>query len=186
MSSTPERLEVKNRREWRSWLSKNHASSAGVWVVLHKAHTGVKSMGVEDVNREALCFGWIDSLVKRIDDNRYAIKVTPRKPNSKWSDVNRARWTELEAAGLLSPAGRAAVPTENRYAARAKIPELPGYIATAIRSDGDAWQFFRSLPPRERRNFVVWIHTAKRPETRARRIEESTRLLAAGRKLGLK
>ena len=83
MGPTPERLEVKNRREWRSWLSKNHASSAGVWVVLHKAHTGVKSMAVEDVNREALCFGWIDSLIKRIDENRYAIKVTPRKPNSK-------------------------------------------------------------------------------------------------------
>jgi len=181
-----ERLEVKSRRAWRSWLSKNHASSPGVWVVLQKAHTGVESMTVEEVNREALCFGWIDSLIKRIDDDRYAIKATPRKPRSKWSDVNRGRWKELEAAGLLAPAGVANAPTENRYAVRPRIPELPDYIAGAIRSNGDAWKFFQALPPRERRNFVVWIHTAKRPETRARRLDESTRLLAAGKKLGLK
>lgn len=186
MSATLEVLEVKNRREWRSWLSKHHTSSPGVWVVLHKAHTGVKSMAVEDVNREALCFGWIDSLIKRIDGDRYAIKATPRKPTSKWSDVNRRRWKELEAAGLLAPAGVVAAPTENRYAERPAIPELPSYIATAIRSNGGAWKFFQALPPRERRNFVVWIHTAKRPETRARRIDESTRLLAAGKKLGLR
>jgi len=179
-------LEVKNRREWRAWLSKNHASSSGVWLVFHKAHTGVKSMSVEDANREALCFGWIDSLIKRIDDDRYAVKITPRKPTSKWSDVNRSRWKELEAAGLLAPAGLSSAPTENRYAARPTIPELPSYIARAIRANGAAQKFFRALPPRERRNFVVWIHTAKRPETRARRIDESIRLLAAGKKLGLK
>jgi uncharacterized protein YdeI (YjbR/CyaY-like superfamily) len=186
MSTTLDLLEVKNRREWRSWLSKNHASSPGVWLVFHKAHTGMKSMTVEDANREALCFGWIDSLIKRIDEDRYALKVTPRKATSKWSDVNRGRWKELDAAGLLAPAGRAAAPTENRYAERPQIPELPGYIAKAIRSNADSWKFFEALSPRERRNFVVWIHMAKRPETRARRIEESIALLAAGKKLGLK
>lgn len=179
-------LEVKNRREWRSWLAKNHASSAGVWLVFHKAHTGVKSMTVEDANREALCFGWIDSLIKRIDEDRYALKVTPRKPTSKWSDVNRGRWKQLEGAGLLAPAGLATPPTENRYVERPTVPELPSYIAKAVRANGDAWKFFQALPPRERRNFVVWIHTAKRPETRERRIAESIRLLASGKKLGLK
>jgi uncharacterized protein YdeI (YjbR/CyaY-like superfamily) len=186
MGATLDLLEVKNRREWRAWLSKNHASSSGVWLVFHKAHTGIKSMSVEDANREALCFGWIDSLIKRVDDDRYAVKVTPRKPTSKWSDVNRGRWKELQAAGLLAPAGLATAPTENRYAERPKVPELPGYVAKAIRSNADAWNFFQTLTPRERRNFVVWIHTAKRPETRARRIGESITLLSAGKKLGLK
>jgi uncharacterized protein YdeI (YjbR/CyaY-like superfamily) len=154
--------------------------------VFHKAHTGVKSIPYEDTVREALCFGWIDSLIKRLDDNRYALKVTPRQPTSKWSDINRKRWAELKAAGLLTPAGLAAAPTNNTYAPRPVIPDLPAYIAKALRANSRAWKFFRELAPTYRRHFVVWIHTAKRPETRARRIRESISLLAAGKKLGLK
>jgi len=179
-------LHVTTRRQWRAWLDKHHTSSPGVWLVFYKTHTGRESIPYEDMVREALCFGWIDSLVKRLDDDRYAIKVTPRKPKSKWSDLNRKRWAELEAAGVLTPAGIAAAPTKNTYAPRPVIPVLPGYIATALKTNPDAWKFFRALPPRERRNFVVWIHIAKRPETRARRIRESIALLAAGKKLGLK
>lgn len=143
-------------------------------------------MPYEDAVREALCFGWIDSLIKRLDDDRYAFKMTPRKPTSKWSDLNRKRWAELKAAGQLAPAGVAAAPTENKYAPKPAIPELPAYIAKAIKANGKAWKFFRELTPRERRNFVVWIYMAKRPETREKRIRESLALLAAGKKLGLK
>jgi uncharacterized protein YdeI (YjbR/CyaY-like superfamily) len=179
-------LRVTSRRQWRAWLSKHHTSSPGVWLVFHKAHTGVKSIPYEDAVREALCFGWIDSLVKRLDDDRYALKITPRKPTSKWSDLNRRRWAELKAAGLLTTAGLAAAPTNNTYAPRPVIPELPLYIAKALKANSRAWKFFRELAPTYRRNFVVWIHMAKRPETRARRIRESISLLAAGKKLGLK
>jgi uncharacterized protein YdeI (YjbR/CyaY-like superfamily) len=143
-------------------------------------------MPYEDLVREALCFGWVDSLVKRVDDNRYAIKVTPRKPTSKWSDVNRKRWKQLEAAGLLEAPGLAAAPTTNRYAAHPPIPKLPTYVAKALKTNLRAWQHFQSLAPTHRRDFVVWIHTAKRPETRERRIRESIELLSAGKKLGLK
>jgi uncharacterized protein YdeI (YjbR/CyaY-like superfamily) len=179
-------LDVRTRAAWRAWLAQHHTSSRGVWLVFHKAHTGVKSLPYEDFVREALCFGWIDSLVKRLDDARFAIKVTPRKPASKWSDINRRRWRELNRAGLLEPAGVAAAPTANTYAAKPKIPELPGYVAKAIKADPKAWSFFRQLPRTERRNFVVWIYIAKRPETRARRLRESIARLAAGQKLGLK
>jgi uncharacterized protein YdeI (YjbR/CyaY-like superfamily) len=179
-------LDVRTREKWRAWLGKHHASSRGVWVVFHKAHTGVKALPYEDFVREALCFGWIDSLVKRLDDDRFAIKVTPRKAASRWSDLNRRRWGELKAAGLLAPAGLATAPTGKSYAPKPSIPELPAYIAKAFKSDREAWTSFQKLPPRERRNFVVWIHIAKRPETRERRIRESIALLAAGRKLGLK
>ena len=154
--------------------------------MFYKAHTGVKSMPYEDFVREALCFGWIDSLVKRLDDDRFAIKVTPRKPASKWSDINRQRWVELKRDGLLTPAGLATAPTEKSYRPKPKIPELPTYIAQAIKANPTAWSCFQELPRGERRNFVVWIHLAKRPETRERRIRESIALLAAGKKLGLK
>lgn len=96
-------LEVGNRQQWRTWLGKHHASSPGVWLVFYKEHTRVKSIPYEDSVREALCFGWIDSLIKRLDNDRYARKFTPRQPTSKWSDINRKRWVELKAAGLLTP-----------------------------------------------------------------------------------
>ena len=179
-------LDMPTLGQLRTWLRKHHASSPGIWLVRHKGHSGVKSMPYEQMVREALCFGWIDSLIKRLDEDRYAVKVTPRKPGSKWSDINRTRWAELEAAGLLAPAGRAAAPTANTYTPKPRIPELPGYIATALKANPRVWEFFRQLPRRERRNFVVWIHLAKRAETREARVRESIRLLAAGKKLGLK
>jgi uncharacterized protein YdeI (YjbR/CyaY-like superfamily) len=179
-------LRVRTRREWRAWLEKHHQSSPGVWLVFYKAHTNVASMPYEDAVREALCFGWIDSLIKRIDDERYAFKVTPRKPTSKWSALNRKRWAELKAAGQLAPAGLAAAPTDNTYAPKPAIPELPAYIRSALTTNPKAWKFFQQLSRTQRRNFVVWIHTAKRPETREKRMRESIRLLAAGKKLGLK
>lgn len=100
-------LHVKTRRQWRSWLKKHHASSPGVWLVFYKAHTGVSSIPYEDMIREALCFGWIDSLVKRLDDNRYALK----------------------SAGQLTPAGLAAAPTKNTYAPNLPSPSCPAISA---------------------------------------------------------
>jgi uncharacterized protein YdeI (YjbR/CyaY-like superfamily) len=179
-------LDIRDRRRWRAWLAKHHTTSPGIWLVFHKRHTNVKSLPYEDAVREALCFGWIDSLVKRLDEDRFALKVTPRKPDSKWSDINRRRWAELKAAGLLTAAGLAAGPTENTYASKPAIPELPTYIANALKTNPKAWKFFRELARTYRRNFVVWIHMAKRPETREKRLQESIRLLASGRRLGLK
>jgi uncharacterized protein YdeI (YjbR/CyaY-like superfamily) len=114
------------------------------------------------------------------------LKVTPRKPTSKWSATNRKRWADVKAAGLLTSAGLAAAPTSNTYAPRPVVPDLPVYIADALKANPKAWEFFRGLAPTYRRHFVVWIHTAKRPETREKRIRESIGLLAAGKKLGLK
>jgi uncharacterized protein YdeI (YjbR/CyaY-like superfamily) len=179
-------LDVPNRQAWRKWLEQNHASSSGVWLIFYKDRDRAKGLPYEDSVREALCFGWVDSLIKRLDDERYARKFTPRKPTSKWSDINRRRWQELKESALLAPAGIAAAPTDNRYAAKPEIPELPGYVARALKADPEAWRYFQQLAPTYRRQFVVWIHLAKRPETREKRIRESIALLAAGKKLGLK
>jgi uncharacterized protein YdeI (YjbR/CyaY-like superfamily) len=178
-------LEVRNRREWRKWLEQNHESCTAVWLVFYKGGSIRKGVPYEDSVREALCFGWIDSLIKRLDDERYARKFTPRKPTSKWSEINRQRWSELNEAGLLQPTGIAAAPTDN-LAAKPEIPELPAYLARALKSNTEAWRFFQQLAPTYRRQFVAWVHMAKRPETRDKRIRESIALLAAGKKLGLK
>jgi uncharacterized protein YdeI (YjbR/CyaY-like superfamily) len=179
-------LDVRSRREWRSWLRKHHASSPGIWLVYFKDRTGVNSIPYEDSVLEALCFGWIDSLIKRLDDDRYARKFTPRKPASKWSESNRKRWAELEKSGLLTAAARATAPTSNTYAPPQTIPRLPDYIANVLKANPKAWIFFQSLAPTYRRHCVAWIHLAKRPNTREKRIRESVARLATGKKLGLK
>ena len=176
-------LILRTPRQWRNWLARHYAASPGVWLVFHKKHTGIKCIPYEDAVREALCFGWIDSLIKRLDDDRYALKVTPRRPGSKWSDVNRKRWSELKAAGLLTAPGLAAAPTNNRY--DAPPAELPSYIARAFKTHPKAWSFFQQLAPGYRRLIVSFIHSAKRPETRQRRIRQSIARLAAGKKPGL-
>jgi uncharacterized protein YdeI (YjbR/CyaY-like superfamily) len=186
MAPQLEILEFRDRKQLRKWLAGHHTSSPGIWVVSYKEHTGVKSIPYEDLVREALCYGWIDSLIKRLDDARYARKLTPRKPGSKWSAINRRRWRELERAGLLTAAGRALAPTANDYGSKPVVPELPEYIAEAFQRSSKAWSFFQGLAPSHRRNFVVWIHVAKRPETRVKRIHESIALLEKGEKLGLK
>src|SRR5262249_29532213 len=134
-------LEVRDRQQWRAWLAKHHTSSPGGWVVVFQRHTGGESISYEETGREALCVGWIDSLVKRLDDDRYALKFTPRQATSKWSRINRKRWTELKAAGLLTSAGLAAAPTDNTYAPRPVVPDLPTYIAKALRANPKAWKF---------------------------------------------
>ncbi len=147
----------------------------------------MESIEYEDSVREALCFGWIDSLIRRLDDDRYARKFTPRKPTSNWSDSNRKRWKELKASGLLAAAGNAAAPTANRYPARPEIPnKAPAYITKALKANSKAWAGFQNLAPGYRREFLTWIDAAKRPETRQKRIRESIKLLSAGKKLGIK
>ncbi len=180
------KVDVRTRSGWRAWLRKHHASSEGAWLVYHKQHSGVKSIEYDDSVREALCFGWVDSLIKSLDADTYARKFTPRRRGSKWSDSNRQRWKELAAAGSLSAAGLAAAPTSHRSAPPDIPQRVPAYIANAIKSNAKAWREFQALPKKRRRDFVAWISMAKRPETRAKRIAESLRLLVARKPLGLK
>jgi uncharacterized protein YdeI (YjbR/CyaY-like superfamily) len=186
MTAELSRLQVRSVREWRTWLRKHHRTSPGVWLVFPKKHTGAQPLSYEEAVREALCVGWIDSLVKRLDDDRFARKFTPRSKTSKWSAINRRRWAELRRQGLLAPAGLAAAPSGNSYGQRPRIPQLPAYLAKALRVNPRAWAFFQQLAPSYRRHFVAWIHIARRPETRLERIREALALLEAGKKLGLK
>ena len=179
-------LEVRDRQQWRAWLGKHHDSRPAVWLVFYKEHTGVNSIPYEDSVREALCFGWIDSLVKRLDDDRYARKFTPRQPASKWSAINRKRWMDSRQPACLRRLAwrRHQPPTRTRHGRHFRTcrPTSP----KALKANPKAWTFFQELAPSYRRHFVVWIHTARRPETREKRIREFIALLAAGKKLSLK
>jgi uncharacterized protein YdeI (YjbR/CyaY-like superfamily) len=183
-------LEARTVKQWRQWLAGHHCSEPEIWLVFYKRHTGVESIAHKDALDEALCHGWIDSLVKRLDDDRYAIKFTPRKADSRWSDINRKRYAELRAAGRLADAGIERAPTDRRYGprpARRPLPaKLPAYIRTALRKRPAAWRTFERLAPGQRRRYFAWIDTAKREETKMRRLAEAIRLLVAGKPLGLK
>ena len=182
-------FDARTIERWRKWLDKHHATALEIWLVFHKQHTGVPSVDYLDAVDEALCYGWIDSLVKRIDDARYARKFTPRKSGSKWSPTNRKRYVALEAAGRLAPAGKARSPKGAAVARPPKISipaKLPAYIAKGFRSEPAAWDYFTTLAPSHQRHYTMWIHMAKQQETRERRLRAAVAMLKERKKLGLK
>jgi uncharacterized protein YdeI (YjbR/CyaY-like superfamily) len=175
--------------QWREWLDEHHDSESEVWLISYKRHTKLASIAYEDAVDEALCFGWVDSLIKRLDDSRYARKFTPRKADSRWSTTNRKRYAALRASGRLKPAGINRAPTDRGYDSppRFQMPStIPRYIQAALRKRPPAWRYFEGLAPSHRRQYVGWIDSAKHEETKARRLKEAIRLLAAGKQLGLK
>jgi len=180
-------LEVRTRKAWRKWLEKNHAKETEVWLVFYKRHTGVAGIEYRESLEEALCYGWIDSLVRRIDDDRYARKFTPRKPKSVWSPTNRKLYAELRDRGALAAPGLERSPTGRAAPApQKKTAPTPAYIEAAFKKNPRAWKTFQALAPSHRRNYVAWIDAAKRDDTKERRIREAVGLLAAGKKLPLK
>jgi uncharacterized protein YdeI (YjbR/CyaY-like superfamily) len=183
-------LSVKTLDRWRDWLDQHHASESEVWLVFYKQQTGVASINYEEALDEALCFGWIDSLVKRLDDRRYARKFSPRRPDSRWSTKNRQRYAELKASGRLKPAGIKRSPTDRGYdprPPRLSLPaKLPAYIQAALNKHPTALRHFEALSPSHRRRYHAWIESAKLEETKLRRLKEAIRLLIAGKPLGLK
>jgi uncharacterized protein YdeI (YjbR/CyaY-like superfamily) len=161
--------------------------------VYHKRHTGQPRVEYGDAVEEALCFGWIDSIVKRLDDNRYAQKFTPRTQDSAWSTLNRRRFAKLVSEGKMTDSGFARAPHTGR-ADTAERPEqrlrsgnqVPLYIRRALQAKPVVWRNFTGLAPSYRRLYVRWIDAAKKEPTRKKRLSEAIALLAQGRKLGLK
>lgn len=186
-------LYVTNRVDWRAWLSKNHETEKEVWLVYYKKHTNRPRIPYDDAVEEALCFGWIDSNVQKIDDERYAQKFTPRKNDSKWSESNKRRIRKLLKEGKVTRAGLAKIgdgvleaEESAKSAPRTKELVMPSYLREALRADKKAWENFNNLAPSYRRLYVGWIAAAKKEETRNRRIREAVELLARNEKLGMK
>jgi uncharacterized protein YdeI (YjbR/CyaY-like superfamily) len=174
-------LYVADRHQWRAWLEKNHDTESEVWLIYYKKHTGRPRIPYDDAVEEALCFGWIDSVVQRIDDEKYAQKFTPRKDTSQWSALNKRRVAKLIKEGRMTKAGLAKInyPVADN-GQEGPEPEgqreelaVPQYVTQALMANKKAWENFNNLAPSHRRNYIRWITDAKKEETRNRRLREA-------------
>jgi uncharacterized protein YdeI (YjbR/CyaY-like superfamily) len=159
--------------EFRKWLEKNHAKESELLAGYHKKGSGVPSMTWPESVDEALCFGWIDGVRRSVDESRYTIRFTPRRPKSNWSAVNIKRVAELKELGRMKPAGLKAFEervAKRDYAYETKPQELaPEYVK---RFPKKAWAFFEAQPPYYRRVISFWVMSAKKEETRQSRLEK--------------
>jgi uncharacterized protein YdeI (YjbR/CyaY-like superfamily) len=187
-----EELYMTNRSSWRSWLEKNHDRKKEAWLIFYKKHTGKSSIAYGDAVEEALCFGWIDSIVKKIDDEKFARKFTPRKPGSKWSESNKKRADKMITQGKMTGAGLELVNEAKKRGewSTASLSRnskaIPAYIEEAIRSNEKASGNFRKLALSYKRQYVGWVDSAVKEDTRKRRLAEVIRVLERNEKLGMK
>lgn len=174
--------------EFRAWLERHHATSTELFVGYYRKGSGKPSMTWEESVDQALCFGWIDGVRKGIDDERYAIRFTPRRPGSTWSARNVKRALELIERGLMAPAGLAAFEArvEDRspysYEQRHTV-KLEATLERRFRRSSKAWDRFRSMAPSYRKAAIHWVMSAKREETRERRLARLIEDSAAGRRV---
>lgn len=171
-------LLVETRQQWRQWLEANHSEARGVWLVTWKKSAPQPSLSYDDVVEEALAFGWVDSQPKSIDDLRSARLLTPRKPASNWSRRNKERVERLTAAGLMHPAGAAAVEAakaNGRWAALDDVEDLaePADLAAALDAASAARAYWDGFPRSTRRAILEWIGNAKTDETRRARVSRT-------------
>jgi uncharacterized protein YdeI (YjbR/CyaY-like superfamily) len=181
MLDQAERVQIESRGEWRTWLEKNHDRQSGIWLVTFKKHCGDKYVPYDDLVEEALCFGWIDSVTRKLDEDRSMLWLSPRKPGSGWSKLNKERVERTIEMGLMTPAG-----LEKIYAAKqdgswhaldaVEVLEIPPDLEAALASYPSARRNFDAFPRFVKRGILEWIATAKRPQTRAKRVEETARL----------
>ncbi|HEY3673887.1 MAG TPA: YdeI/OmpD-associated family protein [Acidimicrobiia bacterium] len=179
--------EFASAKAWERWLRANHAQAPGLWLKIAKKGTGVVTVDFVQAIEVALCYGWIDGLRHAHDETYFRQRFTPRKPRSKWSQINRDRVEALIAAGRMRPAGQAQVDVakaDGRWDAAyagARTMEVPDDLTKALQRNTKARRAFAALDGTNRYSILFRIHDAKRPETRARRIEQFVTMLEEGR-----
>jgi uncharacterized protein YdeI (YjbR/CyaY-like superfamily) len=187
VSEAYERVTVETRAEWRRWLASHHASSPGVWAVTYKKEAAGPSVPYEAIVEEALCFGWIDSVRKTVDGGRSRLLVTPRKPKSRWSKINKQRVERLIADGRMRPAGLAAIEVSKangNWEALDAVERLeePSDLRSALDADPVARASWDAFPRSAKRAILEWISSAKKDETRVRRVAQTVSEAAVGRR----
>jgi uncharacterized protein YdeI (YjbR/CyaY-like superfamily) len=191
MKKSPQRQCFQGREDWRVWLAENHATAQEAWLVIHKQHMAQAGLTYAEALEEALCFGWIDGILKRIDDEKHTVRFSPRRKNSIWSELNKKRVGKLIQAGRMTEAGLAKIQEAKangqweKAAVREDVRVVPRELMAALAQNAQARENFEKLAPSYRRQFIYWINDAKRDETRRKRIEATIKLLVANRRLGI-
>ena len=182
------RVQVETIEQWRDWLAEHHISETGVWLVTWRTTTGRPAPAYEQLIEEALRVGWIDSTGKKLDGERTMLYFARRRPGSGWARTNKKRIALLEAEGAMLPAGQAVVDrarADGSWTLLDSVEDLivPDDLAAALARDQDAQEHWDVFPPSARKQFLWWIAQAKRPATRAARIEQTVRLASRGERV---
>jgi uncharacterized protein YdeI (YjbR/CyaY-like superfamily) len=179
-----------NRTEWRAWLEQHHDTETEIWLVYTKKGCSEPSVTYLESLEEALCFGWIDSLIQKIDDEKYARKFNPRRAGSKWSELNKHLVAKLVKEGRMTEAGLAKVnfslPEADGPRPKRRALPIPDWLKAGLMISPKAWETFTSLPPSHKRNYIGWILEAKKEDTRQRRIQKAIQMLEKNERLGMK
>jgi uncharacterized protein YdeI (YjbR/CyaY-like superfamily) len=181
LKTPPNSVHPKTRAEWREWLAQHHTQKEGIWLISYKKATGKSRFDYEESVEEALCFGWIDSKGNKLDDERSMLWFAPRKPGTGWSKINKNRIEKLVADGLMMPVGLAKIEAAKRDGSwnaldSVEALEIPPDLKKALSANKTAKQYFDAFPRSVKRAILEWISNAKKPETRAKRIEETVTL----------
>ena len=173
--------------DWREWLTKNHDREKEVWLVYFKPASCKSNIDYESSVEEALCFGWIDSIIQKIDEKKYARKFNPRRMESTWSETNKRRVIKVISEGRMTEAGMAKVTFDlkrvdvNRQKVKQPPVEMPERIEQALKSQPKVWEAFQKINPSLRRNYILWLSDAKKPETFERRMKLLVEEVMAGK-----
>lgn len=174
-------LYAADRKAWRAWLKKNHSTAAEIWLVSYRKHTGKPTLPYNDAVEEALCFGWIDSIVKKVDNDSYAQRFTPRRQGSSWSELNRERLRRLVRKGKVPSAY---LPTAKAILGNSSAAIAPDIIQ-ALRQDKEVWRNFSRFPAAYRRIRIAWIEGARGRQQFQQRLQYFLRKTKVNKKFGM-
>lgn len=188
-------IHHKTRHAWRKWLEKNHTKAPGIWLIYYKKETGKRRLSYAEAVEEALCFGWIDSSPRKLDEERAMLKFTPRRPKSGWSELNKKRIEQLINTKQMSKAGLQKIEQAKKDQSwdtltnsdqHANKNTLPSDLEKALLKNKKAFENFNMFPHSYRKRFFFWIDSAKREKTRNARIEQTILMAASNKKPGPK
>jgi uncharacterized protein YdeI (YjbR/CyaY-like superfamily) len=170
--------DFKSRKEWRSWLIQNHDKSDSAWLTFHKKSSGKKGITLEESVEEAICFGWIDGKLKKIDAEKFVLRFSPRKANSVWSKINKERAERLIKSGRMTSAGLAKIESARKSGwwdkayTNKTVDELPADLEQALMKEKVAWENFQRFANSYRNMYIGWVNDAKTDATRQKRIQK--------------